>query len=215
MNWQTVKSSASSLYVYLAWAIFFAVLIWLLGPNIIERRTEHVGWYFAHILGGTLVLTLGPLQFIGAIRNRYRRFHRICGYLVILGSALAIAALVRLLSLPGCDACLPSQLTAIFLWIVCIAVALWAILHHHILLHQHNMARSFVFACYFLSVRLLDRFGLDRLLPFVKSEDGRFANSDWMAWIIPLVIVEAYFGYKWTIALSQRSVRRKRPGNTY
>lgn len=197
-------SKVSTFSTYLFWILFFAVLIWLLGPNIIENRSENenAAWFYAHMLGGSLVLILGPLQFIGAIRNRFYRYHRVAGYIYLAGSVLSVAALIRILALPGCDACLPSQLTAVFLWILCAGVAIWAIRRGNILMHQHNMARSFVFASYFLLVRLLDRFGIERLLPFVKTEDARIANSDWLAWVIPLLLVEFYFGHKWSVALS-------------
>ncbi len=173
---------------------FFTLVAVILGPLLFKERSENAIWYLLHIIGGTVVLFLGPFQFIGALRNRYLRYHRAAGYVYAVASVAAIAGYV---GLPKNELFFTSQLVALSLWIACVAFAIRAIRSGNVLSHQHNMARSFVFASYFLTARLVDRYGMGLFIPLADDESIRLAHSDWVAWLIPLIIVEAYFAYKW------------------
>lgn len=190
-----------------AWlALFFGVVGWLLGSDIVEARSEHVLAYVLHIGGGSLVLLTAPFQFIAPIRNRYRRYHRYAGYTFVGGSAAAI--LGYLMIMPGeSDMFWLSQLVAIAIWAACVPVAVFAIRRKHVLTHQHNMARAFVIAAYFVVVRIVDRHLMWALEPFSRVEGARMAHSDWLAWVIPLIAVEIWYGRKWDRLLK----RRERP----
>ena len=97
-----------------------------------------------------------------------------------------------------------SQLVAITLWGVCVGVAVHAIRRKHVLTHQHNMARAFVIAAYFVAVRIVDQHLMWALEPLSKVEGARFAHSDWLAWVVPLIAVEIWFGRKWDRLLKKR-----------
>lgn len=136
--------------------LFFAIVVWFLGPNIVEARSEHLIAYSLHIGGGSLVLLTAPFQFIAPIRNRYRRYHRVAGYTFVGGSAAAILGFLILM--PGeTDVFWLSQLVAISIWSACVPVAVFAIRRKHVLTHQHNMARAFVIAAYFVVVWIVDQ----------------------------------------------------------
>ena len=94
--------------------LFFVLVAYFLGPDLIKQRDENVGWYFLHITGGALVLALGPFQFIAPIRNRFRRYHRAAGCIYILASLMAFAGIIGLLPLKF-DLFFPSQLVALTL----------------------------------------------------------------------------------------------------
>lgn len=126
--------------------LFFTLVAAILGPNLVERRAENVLWYALHIGGGTLVLLLGPFQFVASIRNRFRRYHRAAGYIYVVGSAMAVAGYF---GMPKSELFLASQLVALSFWGASVVFAVLAIRSRKILAHQHNMARSFVLACYF------------------------------------------------------------------
>ena len=181
-------------------AIFFALVAHFLGPDLIKTRNENAIWYFLHITGGTVVLALGPIQFIAPIRNRFRRYHRAAGYTYLVASVMAFVGIIGLLP-PKFDLFFPSQMTALILWLLCVVFAVRAARAGKFLSHQHNMARSFVLAAYFLTVRLVDRHGMWLLTPLVTSEPARMAHSDWVAWVIPLAVVEIYFSFKWQATL--------------
>ena len=69
------------------------------------------------------------------------------------------------------------------------------------------MTRAFVLAAYFVFVRLMDKYGMDAIVPFASSKDAQNAHSDWLAWVIPLVLVEVYYGRKWDRLLKRRERR--------
>jgi len=193
--------------ITIAWlALFFATLAWFLGPDIVKARSDRLIAYALHIGGGSVVLLTAPFQFIAPIRNRYRRYPRIAGYTFVAGSGAAI--LGYLILMPGdTDVFWLSQLVAISIWAVCVPVAVFAIRRKHVLTHQHNMARAFVIAAYFVVVRIIDRHLMWALEPFSKVEGARFAHSDWLAWVVPLILVEIWYGRKWDRLLR----RRERP----
>jgi hypothetical protein len=183
---------------------FFGLVAFFLGPSLLEQRDKNAAWYFLHIAGGSLVLLLGPFQFVAPLRNRFRRYHRIAGYTYVAGSALAITGYI---GLPKLEMFLTSQLVALALWAVCVLFAIRAIRAGRLLSHEHNMARGFVLACYFLTARIVDRYAMGLLVPLAGSEGIRLAHSDWLAWLIPLLAVEVYFTLKWQSAFGAKASR--------
>jgi len=176
------------------WLVFF-----LLFSVVLIMTTKfgmaHGGYsllFIGHIAGGTIFLGLGAFQFLARIRDRFRRFHRVNGRVMIVAALVSIACLYAMLPNSKCNACLPSQITVTTLWLASIIAAWVAIRRGDITAHRIHMARGFVSAAYFLIIRTMDHLiGLERLLPFVKDETAQFANSDWMAWVIPVLLVEA------------------------
>jgi len=53
------------------------------------------------------------------------------------------------------------------------------------------MARSYLFAFYFVEVRTLDRLG-ENIFSSIEKNSSWYANTDWLAWIVPLLILEMY-----------------------
>lgn len=202
---KTMRFSWSGAMTALAVALFLALVARLLSFSLpgLARHGEKQWAYWLHILGGTTVLLLGPFQFIAPIRNRFRRYHRIAGYTFVVGSAAAFVGfwLVQ----PGdTDVFFLSQATAISLWMVAVAAAVVAARRKRFLTHQHNMTRAFVLASYFVVVRLMDRFGMDWVGLFSSEKAAANAHSDWISWVLPLVLVEVYYGRKWDRLLKRR-----------
>ncbi len=170
----------------------------------VERHGDKAWLYWLHIAGGSVVMLLGPFQFIAPIRNRFRRYHRVAGYSFVAGS---VAAFIGFWAIQPTDpdTFFLSQATAISLWMLAMAAAVMAARRKHFLTHQHNMTRAFVLAAYFVVVRLMDSLGMAALEPFASNENARLAHSDWIAWVVPLVLVEAYYGRKWDRLLRKRA----------
>ena len=105
--------------------IFFGLVAFFLGPNLFDSRDSNAGWYALHIVGGSLVLLLGPLQFVAPLRNRFRRYHRLAGYTYIVASGMAVAGFV---GLPKQQEFLTSQLMVLGLWMACLVLAVRAVL---------------------------------------------------------------------------------------
>lgn len=197
------RLTASDALTLLWLVFFFSVVAWFLGPNIIEAREEKLLAWVVHIGGGSVALATAPFQFIAPIRNRYRRYHRIAGYTYVGGTVAAVIGFLLILPLET-DVFLLSNIVAISIWLGCALVAVAAIRRKHVLTHQHNMARSFVVGIYFLIVRVIDQHLMWVLEPFSKVEAARLAHSDWLAWVLPLIAVEIWFGRKWDRLLKRR-----------
>ena len=187
-------------------AIFLFLVVTFLTFSIpgVARHPAAIHWaYWLHIGGGSVVMALGPFQFIGPICGHFRRYHRLAGYSFVGGS---VAAFIGFWAVQPTnpDTFFLSQATAISLWMLAMAGAVVAARRKRFLTHQHNMTRAFVLAAYFVVVRLMDRFGMSALIPFASDENARLAHSDWIAWVVPLVVVEVYYGRKWDRLLWRR-----------
>jgi hypothetical protein len=181
-------------------ALFLGLVAMLLVFSLpgLARHPENKLWaYWLHIVGGTIVLLVAPFQFIAPIRNRFRRYHRWAGYAFVAGSVAAFTGFWAVQPTTP-DTFFASQATAISLWMLAMVAAVITARGKSFRTHQHNMTRAFVLAAYFVIVRLVDRYALPVIGPWLSaSEDVRLAHSDWIAWIVPLVMVEIYYGFKW------------------
>ena len=172
-------------------------------PGVTDHGDKN--WAFVlHVAGGAVVMALGPFQFIAPIRNRFRKYHRWAGYTFVAASLAAFAGLWALQPVEP-DIFRASQATAITLWMFAMAAAVVAARRKRFLSHQHNMTRAFVLAAYFVIVRLADPW-FNVIIPWLsKTEDVALAHTDWIAWIVPLLAVEVYYGRKWDRLLRRRS----------
>lgn len=161
-----------------------------------------------HMIGGVAVLAVAPFQFLAPVRNRWRRLHRVMGYVFLGGSAVAIGGYLALMPGMAGDIIWLSQFTAIVLWALAAITAYVSIRKGRVLAHRHNMARAFALAAYFVIVRMIDRFGMEALRPFASGDEARFVHSDWLAWVVPLVLVEIWFAREWYRLLDRKKGQR-------
>jgi hypothetical protein len=202
----TMRFSWSAAGTALLVAVFLAGVLFLLDRDLpdIPRHGEAKEWRYAlHIIGGSVVMLVAPFQFIAPIRNRFRRYHRWAGYVFVAGSLLTFAG-YWLMQPTEHDTFFLSQTVAICLWMAAMAAAVIAARRKRFLTHQHNMTRAFVIAFYFVLVRLIDSWGMALITPFASEPAAANAHSDWLAWVLPLVLVEIYYGRKWDRLLRKR-----------
>ncbi|MEO6225409.1 MAG: DUF2306 domain-containing protein [Sphingomicrobium sp.] len=202
---KAMRFSWGGVMTALSVGLFLAVVALMLSFSwpAMARHGDKQWAYWLHITGGTVVMLLGPFQFIAPIRNRFRRYHRVAGYVFVSGS---VAAFVGFWSVQptATDVFFLSQATAMSLWMVAVAAAIVAARRKRFLTHQHNMTRAFVLAAYFVVVRQMDRFGMDWVGLFASDKAAANAHSDWLSWVIPIVLVEVYYGRKWDRLLKRR-----------
>jgi uncharacterized membrane protein YozB (DUF420 family) len=67
--------------------------------------------------------------------------------------------------------------------------AWWTIKRKNVKAHRQFMARSYLFAFYFVAVRMID-YMLKNLFGFDTHEDVYLANTDWFTWVVPFIILE-------------------------
>lgn len=96
------RTSRSALFKRIAWVGIILTALYFYfdnAPRYFTISAENYGrfwpyhnWLLLHILGGSLALLLGPLQFWPALRNRYLHIHRLTGRFYLGGILLASVA---------------------------------------------------------------------------------------------------------------------------
>lgn len=148
---------------------------------------------FGHIVGGTLTLILGPLQFSSYLRKRFTKTHRAIGFTylfgVLIGAASAfymsfdieftrtVGFAVGLFCLAVC-------------WVLTAVLAFVAIAQKKIALHQQLMAQNYALTFSFV----LTRFFFDWDIAFIQDMGPmRYITMGWVGWVMPFALVGAYF----------------------
>jgi uncharacterized membrane protein len=111
-------------------------------------------WLAGHLVGGTLALLLGPVQFWKGVRTRYPAFHRGSGKVYIAGTFLAGVSALRLSLLSFCEPCRVSLFILAVLVLATTAAAWYAIRGRNIKAHRQFMVRSYVLVLSFVAVRI-------------------------------------------------------------
>ncbi|MFN4023831.1 MAG: DUF2306 domain-containing protein [Hyphomonas sp.] len=177
------------------WGLYLGLLLLALAATLTfsPLKASYDWRHVLHIGAGTLYLALAPFQFIGAIRQRFPVYHRLAGRGLVAAAILTIFATLAIHTTPLGTQTIPSQTTLLMIWLASLVAAIWCIRHGDVVWHQRHMARALVAGAYFLLIRMFDRLiGADAILGFEPDASVRFANSDWLGWIVPMLIVELF-----------------------
>jgi hypothetical protein len=151
------------------------------------------GWLLAHVVGGTLALFMGPLQFWSGFRRKYVQLHRWTGRLYLSGVLLGASAAFYLsffITLGWAIGVALFTLGAV--WLTTSAMAYLAIRNRQVDVHKEWMIRSYVLTFAFVTFRLLNEF---QFIADLGIED-RFTMVAWVSWVIPLFVTEVVLQWK-------------------
>jgi uncharacterized membrane protein YozB (DUF420 family) len=87
----------------------------------------------------------------------------------------------------------PSQYIATTLWLIFIFFALYFVRKRKIILHRRLMISGFICAAYFVTVRVIDRFGMQIFKSFFYDEKTALLISDIFVWAVPLAACWLYW----------------------
>jgi uncharacterized membrane protein len=145
-------------------------------------------WLYVHIIAGIAALLLGPTQFWLALNRRTAILHRVLGiqYVLAVGTGAVTAYYLAFHTDFGWvfGMGLTAMATA---WIVSTTLATIAICRKMVEQHREWMIRSYVVTFGFVTFRVLQA-ALD--IAKVGGIVDRMSAASWMAWSIPLLIVE-------------------------
>jgi uncharacterized membrane protein len=147
-------------------------------------------WVVMHLVGGSMALLLGPVQFWVFIRNKYLRFHRTAGKIYMFGVLLIGISAFRLSLISPCVPCRIS----LFLLTLFAVLSTWfawkAIKIRNIKTHRQMMVRSYVCVLAFVAVRLDDVLPLDFLFGSIEDPTFRRTVNEYFFSFVPLIIAE-------------------------
>jgi Predicted membrane protein (DUF2306) len=181
---------ATSIAIISAPLRMFQILTDQLPPDAIKFNA--VPWtLFLHSLGGMTFGLLGPIQFSGAIKKRFGKFHRISGRIfVVAGMMLGLSAIRLLVEFPDASTwvLVTARAFAGLGMITALTLALLAIINRDIVRHRNWMIRAYAIGMGSATIAFIQ---LPIFLIKGKALEGYFADSLFvLSWAINLTIAE-------------------------
>lgn len=194
--------SVKNLFLIFFWAVILAFSIYFFLDNVIAffygYKSPTMGktffnnqlWLAMHMVGGTLTLFLGPIQFWSFIRRRFMNFHRVLGKIYMLGIALIGISAGRLSFVSQCIPCRISLFLLTVFAVLSTFFAWKAIKTRNIKVHRQMIVRSYICVWAFVMVRVDAVFSFDFLFGDIK--DPMFARTvqEYFWSFVPLLIAE-------------------------
>ncbi len=147
-------------------------------------------WVVMHMVGGSMALLSGPMQFWPFIRKRFVSFHRLSGKIYMAGVALIGISAGRLSLI---SSCVPYRIS-LFLLTVFAVLSTWfawrAIKARNTKTHRQMMVRSYVCVIAFVAVRIDDVFSLNFLFGEIADPTFRRVVNEYFFSFVPLIIAE-------------------------
>ncbi|SMD43960.1 Uncharacterized membrane protein [Aquiflexum balticum DSM 16537] len=188
------------IFAVAAWTIIIGLSIYFFLDNVAvyftgfksESFLNNPFWVGLHLIGGTLALLFGPIQFSKWIRTKYLTFHRITGKVYIIGAFIAGLSALRLSLISSCAPCRVSLFILAVLVIGTTFSAWWSVKSKNVKAHQQFMVRSYICVLSFVAVRIGGLIPLDFL--FGQIEDPTFDRTvnEYFFSFVPLIVGEIF-----------------------
>ncbi len=188
--------------VVLVWTFIISLSGYFFLDNVVAfffgYRSQNFGttffnnhlWVVMHLVGGSLALLLGPLQFWSFLRTWYMRVHRTVGKVYMLGVLLIGISSFRLSVMSYCVPCRIS----LFLLTIFAMLSTWlawkAVRQRNIKVHRQMMVRSYVCVLAFVAVRIDDILPLDFLFGAIEDRTFRRVVNEYFFSFVPLLVTE-------------------------
>jgi hypothetical protein len=197
------------------WAVIGLAAAWFLYDAIVyvASRDPQPGatflnrqlWYLAHMAIATPILVIAPIQFIAQIRKSRPHVHRWLGRAFLSSSIIAgVLAIWLGATIQYEGSRLPLAMFGA-LWIFFSCAAWICARKRDFVNHRKFVIRSFAIGLAFIWVRIIGEFD-KQLLFFIDNQDVKDATGEFLSFIIPLLVVEAWLS--WVPAL-QSALRRR------
>ncbi len=145
-----------------------------------------------HLVGGTLTLFLGPLQFFKKLRTKYLSWHRLIGKIYMLGAMLVGFSALRMSFISTCVSCRISLLITGILLLMTIAFAWISIKNKQVKTHQQFVIRSYVLILAFVFVRLDGIISMKIIFGAIEDSTFNRTVNEYFFSFVPLIIAEIF-----------------------
>jgi len=169
------------------------ISLYFVGKGFSEDMIPFKPSFLVHIIGGTIMISFGPLQFIPKIRRGYPKVHRFVGrvyvFSVFITGMFAIYIAVAKIIITERHITFGTGLIGLALSsLLTTLTAFWMIRNKYYEQHREWMIRSYVATLGFTTFRLF--LGILNGVPFhVEGLEGANIMA-WACWSVPLLITE-------------------------
>jgi uncharacterized membrane protein len=201
--WATVLTSSAYFFLDNVWAFVYGYRSNTWGNSLFNNQV----WFVAHLVGGTLALFIGPVQFWKMVRDRYTNFHRLLGKIYIVGCFLVGLSALRLSLVSTCVPCRISLFITAVLLLFTTGAAWFTIKQTNIKAHRQFMVRSYVLILAFVLVRVDGVLPLKFLFGEIKDSTYNRVVNEYFFSFVPLILAE--IGLTWLPMLRRRLPAKK------
>ncbi len=197
----------------LAWAMIGLTAAWFIYDSAIyvATRDPQPGstflnrqlWYLAHMAIATPLLVIAPIQFLAGVRRARPDVHRWLGRTFLTSSIIAGAFAVWLgATIQYQGSRIPLALFGL-LWIGFSVAAWYCARKRDFANHRRFVIRSFAIGLAFIWVRVLGALE-GQLFVFFDNEEVRDTTQEYLSFIIPLLVVEAWLSWLPAVQAARR-----------
>jgi len=164
-----------------------------IGMGFNQRYYDHPYLALVHIAAGFLFMTLGPLQFVGAIRNRWLRFHRWCGRIFFVASLVGVLSAFVFVPVLPIFGTFTSKVAASIggaLFLICLVKGYWHIRRFEIAQHREWMIRAFAIGLGISTFRVL--IPLLMMPPLKLTFPETWDTVTWLGFTLNALIAEVW-----------------------
>ena len=170
----------------------------------LKQQAIATGWYlpfyYSHVLVGGLILIIGLFQLHPLSQTKFKRIHRVLGYLYVMGILFFASpgGLIMSLFIGRGPWVLASFLLQSILWFYFTAMAFNRIRKRDITAHRHWMWRSYALTFAAITLRIYIFFVS---WSYDLSQPQAYATLAWLSWAPNLLVAE------WLIQKSKMKVQ--------
>lgn len=188
------------LLIFISWIVIIGLSIYFFFDNVAVYLTgfksktfiSNPFWVGLHLIGGTLALFFGPIQFSKWIRSNYLIFHRLAGKIYIVGAFIAGLSALRLSLISTCMPCRVSLFILAVLVIATTFSAWWTIKNKNVEAHRQFMIRSYICVLSFVAVRVGGLVPLEFLFGQINDPTFNRTVNEYFFSFVPLIIGEIF-----------------------
>jgi len=164
-----------------------------IGMGFNDRYYAHPYLTFLHIIPGFLFMTIGPLQFVAAVRNRWLRFHRWCGRVFLVASLIGVLSAFAFVPMLPIFGTFTAKVAAVFAGTVFLIAIVKGYLHirrFEIAQHREWMIRAFAIGLGISTFRVL--IPLLMIPPLRATFPEAWDTVVWLGFVINATVAEVW-----------------------